>query len=192
METTEIGVSYFKTPDEYLAAEHVAETKHEYLAGAIYAMAGTTADHNRIAANICRELGVQLRGKRCEVFGSDIKVRIRQDIGEFYYYPDVTIDCAGVRGDSLFAGEPRVIFEVLSQQTERIDRGEKLYNYQTLPFLASYVLVDQRQIVLTIYRRGAGEWKMDLLRGKSDILRLPEIECTLPLTAIYERTSLLR
>jgi hypothetical protein len=74
----QLQTEYFKTSEEYLASERIAEQKHEYLAGAIYAMAGATADHQRIAMNICRELGGQLRGKRCEVFffgyeGTDTK-----------------------------------------------------------------------------------------------------------------------
>lgn len=77
-----------------------------------------------------RKLRQQLRGKRCEVFSSDVKVRIRKDAADFYYYPDVTVDCSGAGNAVLFAEEARVIFEVLSPDTERIDRAEKLRNYR--------------------------------------------------------------
>jgi Uma2 family endonuclease len=183
---------YLKTPEEYLAAERVAEQRNEYLAGAVYAMAGTSWDHERIAINICGELRAQLRGKPCEVAASNIKVQIRKGTSQFFYYPDATVDCGEARGNSLFAEEPRVIFEILSPETERIDRVEKLYNYQTLPSLLAYVLVDQQRLAVTVYRRTNDEWTVELLTKQEDVLKLPEIECALPMTAIYERTQLPR
>lgn len=190
--SSELQTEYFKTPEEYLAAERVAEEKHEYLAGVIYAMAGTSADHDRIVINICGELRTQLRGKKCEVFSSNLKVQIRKGGAHFFYYPDVIVDCSGVAGDSLFAAEPRVIFEVSSPKTQRIDREEKRLNYQSLSSLQVYVLIDQLSLTVTVYRRENADWALDLLTKKQDILQLPEIECALPMTAIYERTDLVR
>jgi len=37
------------SPDEYLEGERLAEVRHEYVDGRVYAMAGTSDDHNRIA-----------------------------------------------------------------------------------------------------------------------------------------------
>jgi Uma2 family endonuclease len=184
--------SYLKTPEEYLAAERIAEQRHEYLAGAVYAMAGTSRDHERIAINICGELRAQLRGGPCEVVASNIKVGIKKEAAQFFYYPDAIVDCGEARGNSLFAEEPRVIFEILSPETERFDRVEKLYNYQALPSLLVYVLVDQERLAVTVYRRTNAEWTVELLTKQEDVLKLPEIECALPLTAIYERTDVLR
>jgi Uma2 family endonuclease len=183
---------YLKTSEEYLAAERIAEQRHEYLAGSVYAMAGTSRDHERIAINICGELRAQLRGRPCEVLASNIKVRIGKEAKHFFYYPDATVDCGSAAGDSLFAEQPRVIFEILSPETERIDRVEKLYNYQTLPSLSVYVLVDQLRLAVTVYRRKNAEWTVELLTKKDDILKLPEIGCALPMTSIYERTHLVR
>ncbi len=183
---------YYTSVEGYLAGERVSQQKHEYLAGVIYAMASTSIGHDRIANNIVRELGNQLRGRRCEVFSSDVKVRIRSNGGEFYYYPDATVDCGGAGDSSLFAEEPRVIFEVMSPDTERIDRGEKLANYQALPSLEVYALVDQFHIAVSAYRRSGSGWKMEFLTDKDHLLEMPGIGCTLPLAAMYERTFLLR
>ena len=183
---------YYTTPEDYLAGERVSQQKHEYLAGVIYAMAGTTLGHDRIAGNIYAELLQQLRGRSCEVFSSDVKVRIRKDAADFFYYPDVTVDCSGGVNDALFAEEPRVIFEVMSPDTERIDRGEKLRNYQALPTLDLYALVDQFHLAITAYRRTSEGWTLEFLTEKSDVLALPTVECQLPLRAIYERTHLVR
>jgi Uma2 family endonuclease len=84
-------------------------------------------------------------------FSSDVKVQIKSMESRFYCYPDVTVDSSNVRGDSLFAETPRIVFEVLSPQTERIDRAEKLANYQTISTLHAYVLVDQFHRFITVY-----------------------------------------
>lgn len=183
---------YYVTPEEYLAGELIAEGKHEYVAGIVYAMSGTTSGHGRIVANISCELSLQLRGRRCEAFTSELKVRIRTANAHFYYYPDVVVDCGNNADDNLFADEPRVIFEVLSESTQRTDRGEKRIYYQTLPTLDVYVLVDQARMAVTAYRRAEGDWTTELLTTATDVLELPTVECSLPLRTIYERTQLVR
>ena len=185
-----VEVQYHQTPEQYLAAERVSQEKHEYLAGVIYAMAGASVRHNRIVYNLIRELGNQLAGSRCDTFSSDMRVRIRKGASEFYYYPDVIVDCSSPPDNSYYSEEPRVIFEVLSPDTERIDRGEKLQNYQSLDSLGVYVLVDQSRLAVTVYRRMNENWAMELLTAREGLLTLPEIACRVSLAEIYERTDL--
>ena len=179
---------YYVSPEQYLAAEQLRETRHEYVAGKGYAMAGTTAQHERIANNILRELGNQLRGRRCEAFGSNLRVRIRlPGRAEFYYYPDALVDCSRLPAKAIYAEAPAVIFEVMSADTERVDVGEKLSNYRTLPSLRVYVLVNQNNPAVTIYRRVEDEWRMEFLGTIDATLDMPEVDCRLPLAEIYER-----
>ncbi|MBL8736051.1 MAG: Uma2 family endonuclease [Planctomycetes bacterium] len=185
-----LRAGYYVSPEAYLEAERTRAQKHEYLAGVEYQMAGASAGHNRIAGNLFAELRSQLAGKPCEVFSSDMKVRIRTNTAEFYYYPDVTVDCSGVPDSAAFAEQPRVIFEVLSPDTERIDRGEKLRNYQALPSLDAYVLVDQHRVAVVVHRRTEGGWSRELLTEKTEPLSLPTIGCSVPVAAIYQRTGL--
>jgi Uma2 family endonuclease len=187
--TTAVRAEYYVTPEAYLEAERLSDRKHEYLAGVIYAMSGTTADHNRIAMNISRSLGNQLAGKPCEVFSPDLKVRIRTGDAEFYYYPDATVDCGRPASEALYADEPRVIFEVMSRDSERTDRGEKLRNYQSLPSLDTYVLVDQFQMAVTIYRRIGPAWERTFFTEKDDLLDFPSIACQLRMVDVYDRTQ---
>jgi Uma2 family endonuclease len=176
----------YVTPEDYLAAERISETKHEYLAGVIYAVASGSRGYNQIARNILTELALQLRGKKCEPFGSDMRLRINNAGARYYYYPDVTVDCSASTKDEV--DQPSVIFEVLAPDTERYDRGEKLLNYQTIPTVAAVVLVDQFRAVITTYRRGAeGSWDMEFIGDLEETLELPEIGCSLPLRRIYER-----
>ena len=178
------------SPEDYLAGERMATQKHEYLNGVVYAMAGACAGHNRIAGNIGRELGNRLEGKPCEPFIADMRVRVRTNHAEFYYYPDVLVDCSGSADSSSYATEPRVIFEVLSPDTERTDRHEKLSYYQTIPSLKAYVIVDQFNIVMTVYRRTDEGWNSEILTA-GDTLELDCIQCRLPIEAAYQRTHLL-
>jgi Uma2 family endonuclease len=181
---------YYVSPEAYLAAERSRAQKHEYLAGVEYLMAGASAGHNRIAGNLFGELRGQLEGTPCEVFSADLKVRIATATAEFYYYPDVTVDCSGVSDTALFAERPRVIFEVLSPETERIDRGEKLRSYQSLPSLDACVLVDQHRVAVMVHRRIEGGWARELLTEQAELLQLPTIACAISLAAIYRRTGL--
>ena len=153
-------------------------------------MAGASFGHNRIVVNLLTEVSSQLVGQPCEVFSSDLKVRIRTNTAEFYYYPDVVVDCSGAANAALFAEQPRVIFEVLSPETERIDRGEKLRNYQALPSLDAYVVVDPQRAAVTVYRRHEGGWARELLIEMTGTLELPTIGCSLRVSAVYQRTGL--
>ena len=183
--------NHYITPEEYLAGEEVSQEKHEYLDGVIYAMAGASEAHNVIRANISGALGQQLRSRRCRVLAADYKGRVRPGSGNFYYYPDVMVDCAEYQPTSQFADEPRVIFEVLSKDTDRVDRQEKWFNYQRVPSLDVYVLIDQFRFAITIYRRTENGWTAEILVEREDVLALPTVGCSLPLTTIYERTQFL-
>ena len=169
-----------------MLGERASATKHEYLAGVVSAMAGGSRSHNQVGRNILAELTVQLRGKSCEPFGSDMRLRIRKPGATFYYYPDVTVDCSGSKDDEI--DQPTVIFEVLSPDTERGDRGDKLVNYQSLASMRVYALVDQFRLAVTVYRRGEGDvWTREFFSDAEATVDLPEIGCALTLRAIYER-----
>jgi Uma2 family endonuclease len=124
------------------------------------------------------------------VFASDLRVRIRTGTAEFYYYPDVTVDCSGLPDHAMFAEHPRVICEVLSVETERIDRGEKLRNYQALPSLEAYVIIDTKQMAVTVYRRERGDWVRDVVADPNASWSLPALGVVVPLSAIYQRSGL--
>lgn len=79
-------------------------------------------------------LGTQLRGKRCNVYSSDLKVRI-QATG-LSTYPDVSVVCGKLEVDSednLAAVNPVVLVEVLSPTSETYDRGAKFGHYRRSP-----------------------------------------------------------
>ncbi len=188
--TAAIQPDWQLTPEEYLAAEALAETKHEYEHGRMYAMAGVTAQHDLLAVNITTELHRQLRGKGCRVFTSDMKVRVRFLDSVRFYYPDAMVVCGEIQRESVFQDDPVVIFEVLSPSTERIDRGEKRSAYCSVDSMKVYVLVETERLGLTVYRRIGESWEAELLLRAEDVLDLSEVGCSLPLSEIYAESGL--
>ncbi len=177
------------TPEEYIAGELRSEIRHEYLAGRVYAMAGTSVNHNHIASNFLIELGVHLRGKKCAPFMNDMKVRIREVSDELYYYPDVMVNCDPAGQQTYFCDTPALIVEVLSPSTEAIDRREKLLAYQRIPSLHTYILADQEQREITVWHRQPQGWEKTILTG-AETLHVAELEFGITLDAIYARTGL--
>lgn len=190
METTVVrSHKLYVLPEDYLADELTREVRHEYVAGMLRPMPGSKVAHNRIVRNLVRRLDERLNGSPCEVFVNDIKVYIKSFDDSFYYYPDVIVDCSNADGSSLLAPEPKVVFEVLSESTEMVDRGEKRVNYCTLPSLQAYVLIWQTDPTLMIFRRRKEAWTRELIDGLEQTLLLPEIDCKLALRDIYKRVE---
>ena len=177
------------SPEEYIAGELLSQVRHEYISGRVYAMAGTSVNHNYIAGNFFTELHVHLRGKKCAPFMNDMKARIRDARDESYYYPDVMVNCDPTGQQTYFCNTPALIVEVLSPSTEAIDRREKLNAYQRIPSLHTYILAEQDKREVTVYRRRPEGWEKTTLTG-ADTLQVPELEFSITLDAIYARTGL--
>ncbi|MCC6329324.1 MAG: Uma2 family endonuclease [Acidobacteria bacterium] len=176
----------FVSPEEYLAFERDAVDKHEYFNGEIFAMAGAGKRHNLIAANLIRLIGNQLVDRVCNVYGSDMRVKVPSGN---YTYPDVVAVC----GEELFEDKaednllnPLVIIEVLSRSTEAYDRGAKFEQYQTIPSFREYVLITQEPYrVEQFVRQDVNAWTYLEFRTADDAMRLESIDCELRLSDIY-------
>jgi len=177
----------FLTPQEYLARERRAETKSEYLRGEVFAMSGASREHNLIASNVAAELRQQLRDRDCEVYPSDMRVKVSPT--GLYTYPDVTVVCGepefeDAAVDTLL--NPKVVVEVISPSTADYDRGGKFTHYRRLASLREYVLISQdRPLVEHYVRQGPDQWLLTENRSLDETLVLPSIECRLPLAEIY-------
>lgn len=171
---------------EYLAFEAQSPNKHEYAAGQVFAMAGASARHNRIALNIGARLHQACRSGPCEAFIADMRVQINEVI----YYPDLMVCCDPNDRDPYLRMRPCLVVEVLSDSTERIDRGEKLYNYQCIPTLEAYLLVSQDQLRVDLYRRVGSVWQFTTYNQWEDQIILPCADVVLALSEIYERIGL--
>ena len=154
--------------DEYLASEALSQAKSEFVAGKVYAMAGASANHNRIALNLAAHCNA--KAGTCQTFMSDMKLRL--DAGQAYYYPDVMLVCDPADNDAYFKTAPCMLTEVLSPGTEALDRREKLLAYQKLPSLREYLLIAQDRMQVEIFHRvNLREWGLTTL-GPDDTLAL--------------------
>jgi len=144
--------------EEYLSGERDAAQRHEFLNGELVAMSGGSRAHNLLATRVARLFGNHLEGSTCRVFQSDMKVRIES--ANRFYYPDVMVCCGPVAAepDPYYETAPSLIVEVLSPRTAATDDGEKRVNYQTLPSLVEYLLLDPETGESTLYRRGGAFW----------------------------------
>jgi Uma2 family endonuclease len=169
--------------EDYLTFEETVAEKHEFVHGEIFAMAGATEKHNRLALALAAKLLAESDGSLCHVLMSDMKVRTPNDVS---YYPDVLVVCDDTDDHPLVKRKPCLIIEVLSESTEAIDRGEKLGNYRLFESLQAYVLVNQPINRLEVYRRfDDGSWRYEVYEA-DDTLILPCVELELTVNQLYQ------
>ena len=172
--------------EDYLAGERESSIKHEYLGGFVYAMAGANTPHNIIAMNASGMLHFRLRGKPCRPFNSDMLLRVQLGSRTRFYYPDVFVVCGQFLRKHSYQDEPSVIVEVLSKSTRRVDEGEKLEAYLTIPSLRVYLLVEQDEPLVVAYRRAGNGFVREVYQGLEAVVPLPELDTELPLVELYE------
>jgi Uma2 family endonuclease len=184
-------VKTYTTPEEYLAFERTAENKNEYVNGEIFAMTGASRKHNLIVANIAGELREQLKGKPCEMYPGEM--RVKAPASRSYVYPDVVVVCDEPKFeddqlDTLL--NPTLIVEVLSKSTESYNRLAKSAYYRTIESLAEYLLVAQDECRVEQYvKQPDGRWLLADVRSRESLIVLEAIGCSLSLEDIYERIS---
>lgn len=175
---------YF-TPEEYFAWEEQQLERHDLIDGRVYAMSGGTQNHSAIKLNIASLIKTHLRGSKCRVFNSDLKVNILYTSN--YTYPDLSVTCDDRdRENALYISYPCLIVEVLSDSTEAYDRGKKFEKYRRNPNLIDYVLVSSDEIAIDIYHKNdAGDWLILSYRA-GDRVELKSIGLSLPIEQFYE------
>ena len=173
----------FYSITDYLKNELESDSKHEYLNGEVYAMAGASISHQRVIANLMRLFGNQLRGTPFEPLASDTKVKI-SDLAVFY--PDVMVVCDPM-DNPYYTEKPLIIVEVLSKSTRRKDETTKRRLYQSLPSLQEYVLIEQDIVDIEVCRRSEG-WQPEHYFMGDDISFIA-IDLTVSVNEIYERVE---
>ena len=177
----------FISQEDYLTGERQATEKHEYFEGEVFAMSGASFNHNQIASSLMVSVGSYLKGKKCNIFGSDLRVHI--PLNTLYTYPDLSIVC----GKPQFVDEvfdtllnPKVIIEILSTSTKDYDKGSKFTLYRSIPSLEEYILVDSEQVfVERFFKNKEGSWTLVEYKVLEDHLAISSIEYSLTLSEIY-------
>lgn len=175
--------------------ERSSEIRHEYYDGELFALAGASRSHNRIASNLVVALSSRLRGRDCDVYSNDLRVMV--EATGLFTYPDVVVTCGGesFRDDERDTlTNPLVLVEILSPSTEAYDRGKKFEHYQRIPSLREFLLVRQDHARVEVFRRTApDEWTYRVFepssRDAEDEAEVPiaSLSVSLPFAEIYRR-----
>lgn len=165
--------------EEYLIGEQLADTKHEYMDGEVYAMAGASKNHQRITNNVIGEIRQHLKNTRCSPLGSDVKIKA----GNYFFYPDMMVVCEDKTDNPYYTEFPILVVEVLSKSTRRTDETIKRTAYQSLPSVLEYVLIEQDFVDVEVCRRSSGWVSHHYFLG-DDVL-FESIDLHLPVTEIY-------
>lgn len=174
--------------EEYLAAERVAECKHEYIDGYVYALAGASREHNRLAVNLQGVLWRHLQDSPCEVLNSDMRLRVSPTK---YLYPDLMVCCDPTDDAPYHVDRPCVVVEVLSHDTRRHDQTEKARLYWSVPSIEQYVMIEQDDLGVHVLSRGDDRWNWATLTQPDQELIIPSLDFRVPLSTLYARTDLL-
>jgi Uma2 family endonuclease len=147
----------------------------------------SSPNHAALAAAVIFLLGLQLRGKPCRVFSSDLKVRILAT--GLATYPDLTVVCSKLETDpedANAATNPTLLVEVLSNSSEAYDRGEKFAHYRRLPSLREYVLISHLTPRIEVWRRNdANRWELAQEACAGERAELESIACELAVDEVY-------
>jgi Uma2 family endonuclease len=176
---------------EYLAMERASEIKHEYVDGYTYAMAAASRSHNLICTNVVAILHPNLRKKPCEIYQSDMRLKVQ--VSGLYTYPDISVAC----GEPQFADDtfdtllnPVLLVEVLSASTNAYDRGKKFQHYRQIESLREYLLIAQDSPRIERFvRQDDDTWVLTDAVGLEASIALASVAATLPLVEVYERVT---
>lgn len=174
------------TVEEYFELEEQSELRHEFYDGEVYAMSGTTLNHNSIVGNLWSVFRSFFRQRGCRVFGESIKLKVSD---RYYLYPDIIVTC--VPKDTCAAyiiEQPIILVEVSSKSTDAKDRGVKLKQYKTIPSLQYYLLVSQREYSVELFSRveATDLWTYRSFESVTDVIRFDTFNFEIALQAIYD------
>ena len=178
--------------EEYLDAERLATNKHEYYKGEIFAISGARIAHNMIFKNTFVDIANKLKGKKCQPFGSDLRIHIPSNT--LYTYPDISIICGEIDTlDDTFdtATNPSVIIEILSESTRNYDKGGKFTLYRAIESLQEYILIDSESVMVEKFIRNAdNSWQLTEYITLEQKFSIATLAIELQLADIYNNVKL--
>ena len=172
--------------EEFLEAE--LEGRAELEEGMVYMMAGGSRRHGAVSRNILFVLESKLRGSSCETFGPDVTVRTGP---ASLRLPDASVYCDLPTGEedqrAKLLGDPRVIFEVLSPSTRKLDLNVKLPEYRGLDGVDAIIFIDsENDRVRLVERTGPEGWTDQWLPEGAEV-PLRSLGITLTANEIFRR-----
>jgi len=185
----EIGQEW--TVEQYLEMERGSSIRHEFVGGRVYAMSGGDQRHSRIGLNVGAALADRLGDRPCQVFNTDMKVRLAND--RDYVYPDASVTCdprdlADDQAD--YIRYPCLVVDVSSDSTARYDRGAKFELYRERGALREYVLVATERAHIEVRSRDDDDAWTTTIQGPGGDVILSSVGITILAAAFYRGIAL--
>jgi Uma2 family endonuclease len=171
--------------DEFLSWEREQPERYEFADGVVTMRTGQTLGHGTITMNLIAGLREKLRGSLCRVFASSVKIIANETVR----YPDLCVTCQAVNGRDDVVPAPVLVIEIVSPDTERLDRGRKKFDYFATPSIRQYAIVEQDERRVDLYTRAETGWTNEVVTGNA-VLNLSSIGAALSLDTLYEDTEL--
>lgn len=179
--------------EEYLELDrNTPNARYEYIDGVAYLMAGGTGEHDLIARNVANAIDIHFLSGPCFVRGPEMQVLIgiKPNGKEHRVYPDASVSCdvADRRRGTILIRSPRIVVEVLSPSTEKLDRGIKLKSYQAVSSIQEIVLIDQFTQASEAYRRDSEDgatWN-HVFYGPKQGIELQSVDVFISMDEIYK------
>ncbi len=175
------------SPEDYFDIDQQSKDRYEYENGYIWAMAGTTINHNRIVLNtafIIRSI-IKQNKRKCDIFAENIRLEVAKK--SVYYYPDLIFTCNPLDlQEKITLHNPSLIVEVLSDSSFVIDLNHKLDNYLKMPSLLYYMVITQDDYKVRLWEKKGEDWIYTAYSDLAEIVNLSQIDLSLPLADIYE------
>lgn len=151
-------------------------------------MSGGRRHHAYVVANLLSALMRRLEDGPCMPVSGDLAVRmVRGNMRQ----PDIVVECGQGSGDDLEASEPTVLFEVLSPSTRRFDLVLKTNEYQQLPDVRHFALIEPDRPEIVLWSRDeAGGWLAERIAGLDAALALTALKISIPLVELYRKVQL--
>lgn len=190
-----IRTERFYSLETYFQREDRALYKSEYHNGKIIKMPGGTFNHDNLGTKAAHLLLEFIENQDLNYFvnGSDTKIRIEDY--DRVLYPDAVVICEkpiyyADRKDIIV--NPLLIVEVLSNSTDKFDRGDKFEFYRSLESFKEYVLINQKRKLVTVYtKQNDDTWLMrDYKSDDSTAILYALHHCPLPLKRLYRGLDL--
>jgi Uma2 family endonuclease len=187
----QVPTKTYYSPEEYLELETTADYKSEYHDGQIIPMAGGKPNHNKISLNLSSALNFALRRTFYDVFMSDLRLWIPDC--RLYTYPDVIV----VQTPLVFAENrqdtivnPLAIAKILSDSTEKYDRGDKFRMYRTITSFKEYLLISQTAMQVEKFTKNeTNQWVLSEYTGKDAKIIFDSFEFEIGLDELYDRVD---
>ena len=176
------------TLDEYFDFDLNSEGNFEYFDGELFEMSGVSPDHARIERNLGFRLTQRSFEKGCEIFPANLRIKI--PTMSLYRYPDMSVVCGRAEfvkiGGVDCLANPILIVEVLSDSTEKFDRGGKFLEYKSISTFSEYLLISSLDIGVTLFQKHNERFWLQSDYQAGETFHLNTLDMDVNVSELYE------